>query len=1473
MAYPNTTSQSLHTLKINKVPDEGTFEKMQEDNLVNANELYLVEGDVSYPVTSVNGQTGDITVIEDDKTWNGVTLITTETQSNAAQYIPVFQSRQLSGNAGMLTATSTPAANKITKYDSSGYLISTTPTTNDNSTKVATTAYVDNAVPTKTSDLTNDSGFLTSFTETDPTVPSWAKASTKPSYTANEVGALPSNTTYVSSVNGQSGAVTITDSDEKLKTIHSSGNGTFYPIFGNMSTTAETKYYNGNYRYSHSTNIDSLQLGQVMSNSTAKGRLTLCSGPYYTYLDPPLYSSIDDNKTYTLPNTAGTLALESDIHTYTAGNEIDITNDTIGFDGYDVTTTTTTLCNETVTTNDQSNSISGNLVYSDRINADPIKVTFNGVEYTCSRVDDNYQYYYGAVKSGYIIDFSEYPFGLVSNGSYNELITENAGTYTVKIEAIADNITVSPDFAKARGYSIVENPSQVLVNESTTTTMNFGFNQGTLSCFPESDIIKVTFNNVEYICSKYNDGWYGADYNSSLSIFDFSIYPFCLSLDSSNNITYIYTQTAGTYTVKIENFPTVAVLTDDFKQAVNQSFPNGVMIKGQDYVTAGQAFGSSLGSYATAEGSQTTASSECSHAEGNFTTASGYTSHAEGSNTTASSDCSHAEGNQTTASGQYAHAEGNSTTASGYCSHAEGRFTTANHKAQHVFGEYNVLDTSTNTADRRGNYVEIVGKGTSNSARSNARTLDWNGNEVLAGKLTVGTAPTANMDVATKKYVDDATANTGTVTSVRVQATSPVTSSTSTAQSTTLNTTIALADGYGDTKNPYASKTKNYVLAAPSNANGTPSFRALVADDIPSLTKSKISDFPTIPTKISDLTNDSGFITTDEKVKQTAKSDNVNYKLLFTTSASPTSGNAAETAYDTNITINPSTNTITATNFAGNATSATSATSATVATKLGTTTSNTTSAGSASVPVYFDEGVPVPVSLTDLREDMGITNPLTFWGVTTTTLTNGSTTTSLAGLSGNPQNGYVVIDGNGAQFIWGTVNNVTQWNQLGTGVAYKIIQSAVSAPTASGSTTAFIDTISQNANGVISVTKKNLDTSGTWSGNAGSATKLATARNINGTSFDGTANITTTTWGTARNIYISDSDGSNTGAAVSVNGSNNATLKLPSAIKTTLISDSNSYGDTLPASGTTGQIFFQTSDPYYELPAGGSTGQVLIKNSNNDRDVIWGNAGSALPAQSGNSGKFLTTNGTTVSWANIDALPAQSGNSGKFLTTNGTTASWATTDYVLKTGDTMSGNLTISKTSGAIACNVIRSDTGAWVSLHVGSGGINRGIYDNTLDKWIIYSDGTDARTQLKIYGAVWNDYAEYRQADSTEPGRCVIEKGDDTLTLSSKRMQPGAEIISDTFGFAIGQTEKAQTPIATSGRVLAYPYESLEEFKNAIGRPVCSGPNGTISIMTDEEYQKFGYCAIGTISAVPEYETWGENNIAVNNRVWIRVR
>lgn len=100
--------------------------------------------------------------------------------------------------------------------------------------------------------------------------------------------------------------------------------------------------------------------------------------------------------------------------------------------------------------------------------------------------------------------------------------------------------------------------------------------------------------------------------------------------------------------------------------------------------------------------------------------------------------------------------------------------------------------------------------------------------EQTAGLFKIGRDSTGHVVIG-----DAFTIPQGTVTSVRVQATSPVQSSTSSAQSTTLNTTISLADAYGDTKNPYGSKTANYVLAAPNGSAGTPSFRALVEADLP----------------------------------------------------------------------------------------------------------------------------------------------------------------------------------------------------------------------------------------------------------------------------------------------------------------------------------------------------------------------------------------------------------------------------------------------------------------------------------------------------------------------------------------------------------------------------------------------------------------------------------------------------------------
>ena len=149
------------------------------------------------------------------------------------------------------------------------------------------------------------------------------------------------------------------------------------------------------------------------------------------------------------------------------------------------------------------------------------------------------------------------------------------------------------------------------------------------------------------------------------------------------------------------------------------------------------------------------ASGRFSHAEGGGTTASGNFSHAEGTRTKAENIQSHSEGYYTTASGISSHTEGSYTVASGAYGHTEGLYTVANHRSQHVFGEYNIEDDSSSTSSNRGNYIEIIGNGDYNN-RSNAYTLDWNGNGVFAGKVTVGAQPTNANDLTTKQYVDNA---------------------------------------------------------------------------------------------------------------------------------------------------------------------------------------------------------------------------------------------------------------------------------------------------------------------------------------------------------------------------------------------------------------------------------------------------------------------------------------------------------------------------------------------------------------------------------------------------------------------------------------------------------------------------------------------------------------------------------------------
>ena len=115
----------------------------------------------------------------------------------------------------------------------------------------------------------------------------------------------------------------------------------------------------------------------------------------------------------------------------------------------------------------------------------------------------------------------------------------------------------------------------------------------------------------------------------------------------------------------------------------------------------------------------------------NPTIARGKYSHAEGCNTYAISDYSHTEGHNTSAEGYCSHAEGYDTHTYRNYSHAEGYKTIAHSNNQHAEGKYNIEDT-------QNEYAHIVGNGTSDISRSNAHTLDWEGNAWFAGDVEDG---------------------------------------------------------------------------------------------------------------------------------------------------------------------------------------------------------------------------------------------------------------------------------------------------------------------------------------------------------------------------------------------------------------------------------------------------------------------------------------------------------------------------------------------------------------------------------------------------------------------------------------------------------------------------------------------------------------------------------------------------------------
>lgn len=133
---------------------------------------------------------------------------------------------------------------------------------------------------------------------------------------------------------------------------------------------------------------------------------------------------------------------------------------------------------------------------------------------------------------------------------------------------------------------------------------------------------------------------------------------------------------------------------------------------------------------------------------------------------------------------------------------------------------------TTGTASNVTGTVAVVNGGTGQTTYTDGQLLIGNttGNTLTKATLTAGSGISVTNGNGS---ITIASTGGGSVTSVT--GTSPV------ASSGGATPAISLSTAYGDTLNPYASKTANFVLAAPNGTAGVPTFRAVVASDIPTL--------------------------------------------------------------------------------------------------------------------------------------------------------------------------------------------------------------------------------------------------------------------------------------------------------------------------------------------------------------------------------------------------------------------------------------------------------------------------------------------------------------------------------------------------------------------------------------------------------------------------------------------------------------
>lgn len=279
-------------------------------------------------------------------------------------------------------------------------------------------------------------------------------------------------------------------------------------------------------------------------------------------------------------------------------------------------------------------------------------------------------------------------------------------------------------------------------------------------------------------------------------------------------------------------------------------------------------------------------------------------------------------------------------------------------------------------------------------------------------------------------------------------------------------------------------------------------------------------------------------------------------------------------------------------------------------------------------------------------------------------------------------------------------------------------------------------------------------------GNASTATTLQTARTINGVSFNGSANITVTA---------------------------DASTLTGTVLKSTVVSSSLTSVGTI-ATGT-------WNATNISLNTGGTNASLTAAAGG----IVYSTASAMAITSVGTAGQVLTSNGTSApSWATFNALPSQTGNVGKYLTTDGSTASWATISAGITVSDDISTNASyypalMTATSGSRSSAKVSSTS---LYFNPSTGTLNATVFNSL-------SDATQKTNTVKIENATSTlnkiDGFEFDWVDNGKHSAGVI-----------------AQKLEEILPFLVDTNENGVKSVNYAG-LIAYLIESNKELSKRI--------------------------------------------------------